>query len=785
MAADAQALQEALSGRYRIEREAGAGGMATVFAAEDLKHHRRVAIKVLSPELASSLGPERFLREIEIAARLSHPHILPLYDSGTAAGLLYYVMPFAEGESLRERLAREVQLPVDEALRIAREVADALGCAHAHGVVHRDIKPENILLQSGHAVVADFGIARAIEAAGAARLTQTGMLIGTPAYMSPEQAGGGRADARSDLYSLGCVLYEMLGGQPPFVGPTAESVVHQHLSVEVPPVTNLRASVPAGVVAALQRALAKSPADRFADAVRMGEALMGAAAAPAPAAAPRARTRMRRVVQLAAAAAVVAVVAIYVLRPGACAPWPAGVAGAIRSLAVLPLENLSGDSSQDYFVDGVTEELINHLSQITALRVISRTSVMSLKGLKLSIPQVARRLHVDGIVEGSVARIGDQVKVSAALVQSAPERQLWARSFEREVRDILALQGELAGAIANELRLRLTPGERSRVTRARTVDPEAHEAYLKGRFYLNKLDESWYRTALDHFQKAVRIDPLYAQGWSGVADSYYYLSNLYLPPREAMPLARAAAEKALSLDSTLAEAHASLGVVESVYDWDWAGAEHEFRRSLELNPSHLQCRHYYGQLLEATGRFDESIAQLQQAVRLDPLSGYMEAVLSWAYYLAGRHDEALALLRRRLNVEPDDALAHYNVGQVYEEKRMYAEAIAELEQGVALADFPGPLAMLCHAYGRAGRRPEALAALDSLKGRMRSTHVSGYVLAIAYSGLGDRDDAFRWLETAYQDRDEDLMLIKVDPKLSELRSDPRFHDLLRRMKLES
>ena len=441
----ARALQDALADRYRIEGVAGAGGMATVFLAEDLKHHRRVAIKILSPELAAALGPDRFLREIEIAARLAHPHILPLHDSGVAAGLLYYVMPYVKGESLRERLRRETQLPLGEALRIAHEVADALSYAHAQGVMHRDIKPENILLQSGYAVVADFGIARAIEAAGTEQLTRTGIVLGTPVYMSPEQASGGRTDARSDVYALGCVLYEMLAGQPPFVGPSAEAVIYQHLSVEAPPVTNLRAGVPARIVKLLHRALAKSPADRFPDAGRMAEELARAESAPEDD--HRSPAGPTRWIPLAAVVLLAAIVVVLGLRMGLVASFPAGVHGAIRSLAVLPLENVSSGGSQDYFVEGLTEELINRLSRIPSLRVISRTSVMSLTGLKLSVPEVAQRLHVDGVVEGSVARVGETVRVSEPR-RPDPGRPRAPGSAGRRNREYVALASDAGGARA-------------------------------------------------------------------------------------------------------------------------------------------------------------------------------------------------------------------------------------------------------------------------------------------------------------------------------------------------
>ncbi len=774
-----QRLQDALSDRYRVVGSLGRGGMATVFLAEDLKHGRRVAIKVLDPEVAAAIGHERFLREIATVAGLTHPHIVPLHDSGQAGGLVFFVMPYVEGETLRDRLKREKQLPLEEALRVALETADALRYAHAHGLVHRDIKPENILLESGHAVVADFGVVRAV-AAGGTGLTGTGIAVGTPAYMSPEQAAGTRElDGRSDLYSLGCVLYEMLAGVPPFAGSTAESLAHQHLSVDPRPVTELRPTVPAKVAAVLQRLLAKAPADRYASAEALAAALADAAAHPGATAV----TDRRRTPALAVAGTALALVLVL----GGYAAWMRAhrTSGAIESLAVMPLDNLSRDPSQDYFVDGMTEELINQVAQTGGVRVISRMSVMTLKGTRLALPEVGRKLGVQAVVVGSVQRVGDEVKVTAELIRTKPEREVWARSYERRIDDVLALQGEIAGAIAQELRIKLAPERRARMAAARPVKPEAHEAYLKGRFFMNKQEEKGIRTALEYFQRSVRIDSLYAPGWAGVGDAYYNLSNVWLEPRVAIPQARAAVERALRLDPDLPEAHATLGILNAAYDWDWTGAERECRRALELNPSLSQCHFNYGYLLTALGRFDEAIAECSEAERLDPLSTYMRVLGAWPYYLAGRYDEAIAAWREAEQVEPGYAPTHLNLGQAYEQKGMFPEAIRELETGTKLADNPSPLAFLCHAYASAGRRDDALATLARMHQAMKEHHVTADAMAVAYAGLGDKDRAFQWLEQAYQNRDEDLVYLKTDPKLASLRSDPRFRELLRRMHLAS
>jgi len=456
-------LQAALASHYTIERELGRGGMAYVFLAQDVKHRRPVAMKVLRPEVAAVVGAERFLREVDVVARLTHPHILPLHDSGEAAGFLYYVMPFVEGESLRDRLRRERQLPLEDALQIAREVAGALSYAHSHDVVHRDIKPENILLEAAQAVVSDFGIARAISAAGGERLTETGLAVGTPAYMSPEQAmGEGLVDGRTDVYALGCVLYEMLAGEPPYTGATPQAIIARCLTEPVPPLHTLRETVPAAVERAIARALARVPADRFGSAAQFAEAL-----AESLREVPTARRRARA-------------------KPRVRGPAPPKVQPAhIGRLAVLPLENLSPNQEDDLFADGMTDALITTLAQIGALRVISRTSVMQYKRGRKPLPEIARELKVETVVEGTVLRSGNRVRIAAQLIHAPTDTHLWAKNYESDLRDILTVQGDVAQAIAREIQIKLTPQEQARFAQTRPVDPEAYEAFLKGRYHLS------------------------------------------------------------------------------------------------------------------------------------------------------------------------------------------------------------------------------------------------------------------------------------------------------------
>ncbi|CAN5921451.1 hypothetical protein BH11GEM2_BH11GEM2_15640 [soil metagenome] len=502
-------LQAALAGQYRVERELGAGGMATVYLAHDVKHDRAVAIKVLKPELAASIGAERFLKEIRVTANLQHPHIVPLYDSGEAGGALYYVMPLLTGESLEDRLERESMLPVDEAVRIARQIAGALDFAHRKGVVHRDIKPANILLQDGEVLVADFGIALGLREADTARITGTGLSLGTPRYMSPEQAVGEReVDARSDIYSLGALTYEMLAGEPPVTGANAQAMIAKLMTGKPTPLRVVRTGVPPAVDAAVMRALAKQPADRFASAREFSDALTVSGAARWP----RSRT-----VLVGAAVLVAMAAAARVFLPHTAEARP------IQSIAVLPLENASRDSAQDYFAEGMTDELTASLATISTLRVTSRGSAMSFTGRnRPSYDSIARVLNVDAILEGRVQRLGDTVRIAPHLIDvrhGQNNRELALKQFVGKSSDVLALQAELAQAIAREIRVQLTPVDSTRLGAVAAVNPQSHEHYLKGRYFFNRPSDDNLQKAIAQFDSAVRVSPTFA-AYSGLSDAY-------------------------------------------------------------------------------------------------------------------------------------------------------------------------------------------------------------------------------------------------------------------------
>jgi len=774
-------LATALGDRYRVERELGHGGMAVVFLAEDLKHRRRVAIKLLKPELSALLGSERFLREIEIAAALQHPHILPLFDSGEAGGLLYYVMPFAEGESLRQRLTRELQLPLDAALRITREVGSALQYAHEHGVVHRDIKPENIMLSGGQAVVADFGIARALHAANADQLTLTGMVVGTPQYMSPEQAAGGVVDGRSDQYSLACTLYEMLIGQPPFTGPSPHAVIARHSLEPVPSLRVVRQTVPQAVEGAIMQAMAKLPADRFASMEKFLDALESPGITSAPPAAP-ARPRSRSgprvkwgaMTALGTGALVAAAAWWFVAGRTARGPHPGS---RVSAVAVLPFRDPASIPDSSYLADGMTEGLIADLAQIGSLKVISGSSGSMAQGAGRSLAEVGRELGVQAIVKGSIRRAGDTVRVNVRFFHAPDSALLFTGDYQGRLGKLPDLQREITVAITGSINAQLKGAERSRLDARREVDQRAYEAYLRGRFYLERGELEQART---QFEQAGRIAPDWAPPRVGLANYYTSLPFFTdVAPAEVLPKARAVLSQALELDETLAEAHAVNAYIRAYYEWDWRAAEREFRRALELRPNYADAYFSYSRFLASRRRLDEAIAQLGRAVELDPLSLPLLANRALLDYFAGRYDEAGSRLREILKSDSTDMVVKWGLALVAEQQGRPGESIAILEP--ISAGALNRKSSLGHAYAVAGKSDRARSVLAELRAATARSYVPSYYFALVHAGLGQRDSALRYLERAYEERSTVLAYLLIDPRLAPLRNDPRFLALARRL----
>jgi serine/threonine-protein kinase len=727
-----------------------------------------VAVKVLHPELAATLGHERFLREIEIVAALTHPRILTLIDSGEAGGFLYYVMPFVDGETLKERIQREGQLPLDEALGIAREIADALGYAHTKGVIHRDIKPSNVLFEAGHAVIADFGVARAVGVAGGGDATATGLAVGTPKYMSPEQAAGGEVDGRADLYAVGCVLWEMLAGDAPFDGPTPQVIVAMKSSDRTPSLRARRKEVPPDVEGVIAKAMAFQAADRYTTAEDLDRAL----AAPETAEKLKPRGAGRRVAAIAAATLAVVAGAWWITRG-----TPEAGAADFVAVAVLPFENTSGDPGQEPFVAGAHQALIGQLGRIGRLRMISRRSVMRYAGSEQSIAAIATELGVDYLVDVTATREGDAIRLQVNLIQAVPEeRQLWAQAYDRDASEVLALNGEVARAIASALAIDLTPEEEARLTGTRPVNPETYEAYLRGMYSLNKGTPEDFQQGMRYLNEAVEADPGDALAWAGLATGYIMLGHGPVPPNGVWQLARAAADRAIRLEPDLAEAHAASAHIMMYSEWDWEGAEREFQRANELNPSMAMNRYHYAWYLALFERWDEAVEEHELAQQIDPLTPLMSAWLVAMYRVAGRLDEALAEAERTLERWPGNPIGLRALGNIRVDQGLYDEAI-ELHEAMVAAS-PAWRGRLAVTYAQAGRYDDARERLAELEAE-ELTGWGAMQRASVHVVLGEIDEAFELL--AFEPPHAWLPWTRTGREFERLRDDPRFDELMERM----
>jgi serine/threonine-protein kinase len=785
-------LNAALAGRYRIERALGEGGMATVYLAQDLRHNRHVAVKVLKPEFAEALGAQRFLKEIEVTAKLQHPHILPLFDSGSASGALFYVMPLMRGESLRERLTRDRQLPVSEAVHLVRQIAGALAFAHAQGILHRDIKPENILIQDGEALLADFGIA--LSGSAESRMTGTGLSIGTVQYMSPEQAAGERdLTASSDIYSLGAVAYEMIAGVPAIADSSARAMLAKLMTEAPRSLRTLRDDVPSSVDETILRALEKDPYARFSSARDFGDALLlpGSPTSASvdditPRTLPaRPHGHRRRWVALALLLLAVLAAGFVIARGRTAGAVTSTAAGSpIRSIAVLPLANRSGDSTQQYFAEGMTDELTTAIATISAIRVTSRGSAMQFQGkLRPSTRDIAKALNVDAILEGSVARSGDKVRIIAALIDARADSNVWSESFERNSSDVLAMQAEVASAIAREINVRLTATEQSRLASAPTVNTEGHDAYLLGRYFFNRPSDDNLRKAIAQFEKAVALNPRFAAGYSGLSDAYLWAgyNEGFLTASVGKVKSKAAAVRAVQLDSNSAEAHTSLATYMLFYDKDWPACEREFRRAIALNPNYAFAHDQFGMALGFTGRFDEAVAEGKRAAELDPLSPQVLIDATMPYVFRRDSAGALALAKRAAELDTTYFFPVMLKGWLSLELGNPRAAVADLRKAVSMSAPPFVTAYLGNALGAAGDRAGAMRELESLKKMSPDGKVLPFNLALVYLGVGDHARALDNLEKAYDADSQLLAWLGQDAMFDSLRSEPRFVELLRKL----
>ena len=773
-------------GHYRLVAQLGAGGMGVVYRAHDERLDRDVAVKVLpAATLADEATRKRFRREALALSKLNHPNIATIFDFDTQDNIDFLVMELVAGDGVRATHA----LPEKEVVRLGMQLADGLAAAHAEAIVHRDLKPGNLRLTvDGRLKILDFGLARLLSPPNeAATITVSApQAVGTLPYMAPEQVRGA-VDARVDIYAAGAVLYELATGEGLFPGTSGLELLDAILHRNVVPPRSVNPRISPALERIIVKALDKDPERRYQSARELGVDLarLGLAEAPVPVAVRRRPSRLRRTLAVPAAALIVLAIAAGMNLGGVRDRWTGeSTLPAITSLVVLPLTNLSGDPEQDYFADGMTEALINDLGRLGAMRVISRTSAMLYKTTNQSLPEIARALHVDAVVEGTVLRAGSRVRITAQLIHASSERHLWAEAYERDLGDVLELQREVAQDVANQIRAKVSP-DPALPRPARATDPAAYEAYLKGQYYLNKRSEDGIRKSVEYFSEASARDPGMAQAYAGLADAYSllgYAGYSILDPRDAMPKAKAAAQQALSLDKESAEGYARLAYIAMNYDWDRSGSENLFRRAIELNPSYARAHQSYAWHLASLGQHDSARREIEKALDLDPLSLIINHNVGWMAWYARQFDRAIVAYRQTLDLDSNFALAHASLGQALTLKGQYSEGIAELEKANELEGRPTvTVGSLGYARARSGDRPGAQAILAELLERSKTRHVPGYWIAVVHAGLGDRNRAFEWLERAYQEREGILIPLNVDPFFDGLRDDPRFASIIRRV----
>jgi len=802
-------------GPYRIEGPLGAGGMGEVFRATDTRLNRPVAIKVLSAGFALDQQMRaRFAREARAVAALTHPHICTVHDVGRHDQVDYLVMEYLEGDTLAARMA-DGRLSLDEALTCAIEVASALDHAHRHGIVHRDLKPANIMLTASGAKLLDFGLAKSGLAATRADLQETdstpegtttgtaayitleqlegcdtylthdGAILGTIRYMAPEQIKGDKVDARSDLFSFGAVVFEMLTGRRAFDGDNADSVRAAILEHEPPPISSLQPLAPPVLDDIVRRCLAKHPTDRWpsaSDVIRELKQVLESIV--------QVRTQAPRLDVVAKAGqtwrwvpgillAALTGFAVWVMAGGfqrwSTRPPP----GQIRSVAVLPLDDLSGDQRQEYFADGMTEQLITDLATISGLRVISSTSVMRYRNAPKPVPTIARELQVDAIVEGSVVQAGNQVRITAKLIRGITGEIIWTQSFKRDLRDVLALQREVARTITSKAGITLTLQEQAHLASARPIDPEVHRQVLLGRHHAAKATEEGLRKGIQYFDDGISKDPANALAHAGLAEAYMGLSGFYVAPREVMPKAKRAAETAVRLDESLADAHATLGYVHLVYDWDGPAAEKALLRALALNPTLGMARLNYAAYLTTQARHDEAVREVRRAIDLDPLSIRIHAIGTVQLLFSRRYDEAIKLAQKGLEFEPDSAFILAFQGVAYAEQGRFKEAVDNLERAARLDNSLTILALQAHVLAVAGRREQAKALIRQVQDAARHQYFCPYEIATVYVSLGDHDTAYSLFRKGTDEHADCMAWLGVEPWLDAFRSDPRYGSLLR------
>jgi serine/threonine-protein kinase len=761
-------LRAALADRYPIEREVGSGGMATVYLAQDLKHDRNVAVKVLRPEVGHQLGVDRFLREIRIAATLSHPNILPLFDSGEADGLLYYVTPYIEGNSLADRIEAEGALPVEEAVAIIREVGDALARAHGEGVVHRDIKPQNVLFEFGHVRVSDFGLARALDVAGGDRLTQTGIAVGTPHYMSPEQgAGESSEDVRSDVYSLGCLAYELLVGAPPYTGPNAQAILAGHLTKPVPPVQEHRPEVPPGVEIAVQRALAKDPGDRFQTVTEMTEALAHAMTAEAQEADERRASRHRW------NRAFVGIGGLAALALGGWWGWNTLSAPAIRVLAVLPASNMTRDPEQEHWVDGVHEALVTEL-QRAGIAVIARQSVLQYRETDKPVRQIASELGVDALIQPNVGREGDSVVVDVSIVEASTELPIFTQTFASRVQGVLGLYRAVSAEIADAIGAVLSEEAEARLAERPEVNPQVIEYVLLGESHLRRFTPEDLEIALDYFEAALEIDSLYAPAYDGISGVWGFRAQAGLvDPAEASRMDRQYAERALALDP--GNASLRCGAAQSLFwqDWEYVQAMEEMIQCLGLDPNDAEARAFYGHMLMIMGQPEEALRQGERAVQLDPRDSFVKGLNGTILALVGPPEGAIQYLEAMFEDHPGAGFGYEPLGLAYRRAGLVDEETRAYRAEIAIAGWDWVVTAMDQGMEAGGSREARRVAAEVMVDRFEEGYMPAFWIAKFFRDVGELEEALDWLERSLEQDDPNLPYIGLTG-WEELYDHPRF-----------
>ncbi len=782
---------------YRILDKLGEGGMGEVYLAEDTHLGRKLALKILPAEFTKEAERvARFEQEARAASALNHPNIITIYDIGEHEGIHFIATEFIEGRTLRHGLSL-AGMQLREALEITIQIASALAAAHEAGITHRDIKPENVMLRpDGYVKVLDFGLAKLTEKSApkldagkidteAATLikaeTSPGTVMGTVTYMSPEQARGVRVDARSDIFSLGVVLYEMLAGRAPFDGPTPSDVIAAILVSEPRPISQSAAGIPAELEWSLNKALRKECDERYqtiksflSDLRRLKSRLDFEAEFERQG---QTEWPHRTSGEIGDAITVELGQSKELIVPSSLRR---SSGRAVDSLAILPLANASNDAGMEYLSDGITESIINSLAQLPRLRVIPRSTVFRYKGREIDPQQAGTELGVRAVLTGRVLQLGDSLIVKTELVDVVNQSQLWGEQYRRQITDIFALQEEISQEISEKLRLQLTGEEKQKLAKRYTDDTEAYHLYLKGRYYVHKRTPSWIKKGVEHFLQAIDLDPNYALAYAGLAEAYGFLASSTggQPPREAYPRAKSAATKALELDDTLGEAHCTLGFFRLLFDWDIEAAEAEYQRAIELSPNFANAWDGYGFYLKATGQHEAAIEACKRAQELEPLSLFITLSLGWTYYFARQYDRALEQGRKALDMDPNFGFAYWHRGMVCIQQKKYEEAITAFRKAINLSGTTVTfLSYLGYAHARSGKHREARQMLTQLESLSKRQYISSYFVAMIHLGLGELDRTFEWLEKAYDERSGFLAFIRVEPMLDALRGDARFVEL--------